>query len=326
MEPEPWMCVELVERESDPFKTRSAWFAILGSMGVDLSRAASFLAGHGRLLDRRRLELILGEAEPDAVLAALDGYRNADGGYGWGLEPDLRAPESQPGGALHAFEVFENIAPATSPRATELCDWLDSVTLPDGGLPFALPVADASACAPFWAEADHTVSTLHSTAFCAGAALRVAAHDPAVAAHPWLARASQYCFDAIDALDSAPHAIALSFVVRFLDAAYERYPEAPPLLARLGRFVPDTGLVPVEGGSEGETMRALDFASVPGSPASALLHADVIAAELDELAANQQDDGGWTVDFASYSPAAALEWRGYMTVDAVLTLKRAGRV
>src|ERR1700754_4368606 len=111
-------------------------------MSVDLSRAASSLAGHGRLLDRRRLELLLGEAEPAAVLAALDGYRNHDGGYGWGLEPDLRAPESQPGGALHAFEVFEDIAPATTPRAAQLCDWLASVSLPDGGLPFALPVKD----------------------------------------------------------------------------------------------------------------------------------------------------------------------------------------
>jgi hypothetical protein len=295
-------------------------------VGADLSRAASFLAGHGRLLDRRRFELIVGATGPDAVLAALDGYRNDDGGYGWGLESDLRAPESQPGGALHAFEVFEDIAPTTTPRAIELCDWLDSVTLPDGGLPFALPVVDANACAPFWADADHTASALQSTAFAAGAALRVAAHDPAVAAHPWLARATQYCFDAIGALDSAPHAIALAFAVRLLDAAYERYPAAPPLLARLAKFVPDTGLVPVQGGSEGETMRALNFASVPASPASALLHAGVIDAELDELAARQQDDGGWTVDFASYSPAATLEWRGYVTVGAVLTLKRAGRL
>lgn len=295
-------------------------------MSVDLSRAASFLAGHGRLLDRRRLELILGQAEPDAVLAAVDGYRNGDGGYGWGLEPDLRAPESQPGGALHAFEVFEEIVPVTTPCAVALCDWLDSVTLPDGGLPFALPVADASACAPFWVNAEHAVSSLQSTTFAAGAALRVAVHDPAVAAHPWLARASQYCFDALSTLESAPHAIALSFAVRFLDAAYERYPAAPPLLARLAQFVPDDGRVPVEGGSEGETMRALNFASGSGSPASALFRAEVIDAELDEVAAQQQDDGGWTVDFASYSPAAALEWRGYVTVGAVLTLKRAGRL
>jgi hypothetical protein len=311
---------------SDPFKTRSAGLAILEAMTVDLMRAASFLAGHGRLLDRRRFELLLGASDPDAVLAAVDAYRNSDGGYGWGLEPDLRAPESQPGGALHAFEVFEDIAPATTARAIALCDWLDSVTLPDGGLPFALPVADATACAPFWAGADPTVSTLQSTAFTASAALRVAAHDPAVAAHPWLARATQYCFDAIAALDSAPHAIALSFAVRFLDAAHARYPAAAPLLEKLGQFVPKTGLVPVQGGNEGETMRALNFASVPGSPASALLRAGVIEAELDDLEAQQQEDGGWRVDFASYSPVAALEWRGYATVGAVLTLKRAGRL
>ncbi|RZQ62363.1 hypothetical protein [Amycolatopsis suaedae] len=295
-------------------------------MSIDLSRAAAFLAGHGRLLDRRRFELATGQTDPDAVLAAVDAYRNDDGGYGWGLEPDLRAPESQPGGALHAFEVFEDIAPVTTPRAAELCDWLGSVTLPDGGLPFALPVADATACAPFWAGADPAVSTLQSTAFTAGAALRVAAHDPAVAAHPWLARAARYCFDAIGALDTAPHAIALSFAVRFLDAAYERYPEARELLPRIGKFVPDTGLVPVEGGSEGETMRALNFASVPGSPASTLLRPGVIEAELDDVAAQQREDGGWTVDFASYSPAAALDWRGYATVGAVLLLKRAGRL
>jgi hypothetical protein len=295
-------------------------------MTINLSRAAAFLAGHGRVLDRRRFELLAGRADADAVLAAVDGYRNPDGGYGWGLEPDLRAPESQPGGALHAFEVFAEVAPVTTPRAGELCDWLDSVTLPDGGLPFALPVADATACAPFWAQADPTVSTLQSTAFAAGAAHRVAAHDPQVAGHPWLARATRYCLDAIASLRTQPHAIALSFAIRFLDAVHDSQPEAPELLARLGRFVPDSGLIPVEDGIEGETLRALDFAPVPGSPASTLLRDGVIEAELDRLAERQQDDGGWTVDFASFSPAAALEWRGYATVQAVATLRRAGRL
>ncbi|PRX95997.1 hypothetical protein [Allonocardiopsis opalescens] len=51
-------------------------------MSVDLARAASFLAGHGRLLDRSRFGLLLGEAEPDAVLATLEGYRDDDGGCG----------------------------------------------------------------------------------------------------------------------------------------------------------------------------------------------------------------------------------------------------
>jgi hypothetical protein len=52
----------------------------------------------------------------------------------------------------------------------------------------------------------------------------------------------------------------------------------------------------------------------------------VIAADLQRLVDQQQDDGGWAVDFASYSPAAALEWRGYMTVRAIAILQRNHRI
>jgi hypothetical protein len=291
-------------------------------MTVDLAAATSFVATHGRVLDRRRLALLLGETDIGAVLAAADGYRNPDGGYGWGLEPDLRAPESQPGGALHAFEVFEDIAPATTPRAAELCDWLAGITLPDGGLPFALPVSDSAGCAPFWAQADPSVSTLHSTAFVAGTAQRVAAHDRAVAAHPWLETATRYCLDAIAALKAAPHAIELSFAVQFLDATYENHSEAAALLDRLGQFIPANGLVHVDGGADDEWMRPLDFAPAPDRPARTLFTQEVVDAELRRLAEQQQDDGGWRVDFASYSPAATLDWRGYMTVRAVSILQR----
>src|SRR6478752_9744491 len=113
-------------------------------MSIDLNAAADFMATHARVLDRRRFELRGGAADAAAALAALDGYRNPDGGYGWGLEPDLRSPESQPATAAHAFEVFEDAAPATSPHAVALCDWLDSVTLEDGGLPFALPLTSTA--------------------------------------------------------------------------------------------------------------------------------------------------------------------------------------
>ncbi|EOD63950.1 hypothetical protein [Amycolatopsis vancoresmycina] len=293
-------------------------------MPVNLPAAASFMATHARLLDRRRFELLGGAANADAVLAAVDGYRNSDGGYGWGLEPDLRAPESQPGGALHAFEVFEEIAPVTTPHAAQLCDWLATASRPDGGLPFALPVADPAGCAPFWAKADPAVATLQSTAFAAGVALRVARHDATVREHPWLAAATQYCFRAIRELSSAPHAIALSFAVQFADAAHELHEEAAALLAHLAAFVPADGLAPVDGGSDGETLRALDFAPLPDRPARALFADGVIDAELRRLAGEQQDDGGWRVDFASYSPAAALEWRGYATVRAVSVLRRNG--
>lgn len=206
------------------------------------------------------MALLTGGASPTdraAVLAAVDGYRNGDGGYGWGIEPDLRAPESQPAGALHALEAIGDAAVEGTSATTQLCDWLDSVTLPDGGLPFALPIANPVACAPFWVESDPEESSLQITAGVAAQAHRVARDDQKAREHPWLARVTRYCFDAIDQMDEAPFAYVLSFALQFLDAAADSHPEAHELLQRLGKYVPADGAIPVEGGAAGETLPVL---------------------------------------------------------------------
>jgi len=294
-------------------------------MSNDLDAAARFMATHARLLDRRRFDLLFEDGTRDAAVAALAGYRNDDGGYGRGLEPDLRAAESQPAGALHAFEVFEEIAPETSPRAVELCDWLASVSLADGGLPFALPVSNPAGCAPFWAEADASTSSLHITSAVAGAAHRVGHHHPAVAGHPWLTQATRYCFQQLAAIEEAAHAIELLYVLQFLDAVHGAEPDASEHLARLAATIPASGSAPVGGGAADEALRPLDFAPVPDRPLREHFAAGVVDADLERVEAAQHDDGGWDVDWVSYSPAAALEWRGYATVRALATL-RANRV
>ena len=295
-------------------------------MTIDLLAARDFMATHARVLDRRRFELLDGETDPSGALAALDGYRNRDGGYGWGLEGDLRSPESQPAAALHAFEVLEDIAPTTAPQAAALCDWLDSVTLPDGGLPMALPVTTAAGSGPWWATADPNVSSLQITAVVAAGAHRVGAHDPVVAAHPWLERATRYCLDAIAALDDAPFAYVLAFSVHFLDAVHDSQREAEDLLQRLSRHIPADGRLRVRGGAENEALHPLDVAPYPGRPARDLFAPDVVSADLDRLAALQQEDGGWIVDFPSSSPAGSLDWRGHATVRAIDVLLRNGVV
>lgn len=299
-------------------------------MSIDLQQTASFLARYGRVLDRRRFALLADEAGATAenrraVLAALDAYRNADGGFGWGLEPDLRAPESQPGGALHALEAIADAGPETAEATPGLLDWLNRATLADGGLPFALPIADPTACAPFWVETDFGASSLQITAAIAAEAHRAARFDARIAEHPWLERATRYCFDAIAAIDEAPFAYVLSFALGFLDAAADTRPEASDLLRQLGKFVPADGAVPVAGGSEGETLHLLDYAPRPGRPVRELVVDDAVARDLDRLEGGRQADGGWTVDFASFSDAAALEWRGYATVGAVAVLRANGR-
>ncbi|MGH3624556.1 MAG: hypothetical protein ACRDQ5_22675, partial [Sciscionella sp.] len=283
----------------------------------DLDKISEFMATHSRLLDRRRFELLFRGGIAEAALAALAGYRNVDGGYGSGLEPDLRSSSSQPVSALHAFEVFEEIAPDSVPEATLLCDWLDSITLPDGGLPFGLPFTDPAGCAPFFADVDPARSSLHMTSMLAAIAHRIARHDKAVRDHEWLATATEYSLRCIRGLDGPGHALEFRFALQFLDTVHDLVPAADAELRRLGGFIPASGTMTVEGGIEGETMNPLDFAPEPGQPIRKLFPDTAIEAELDRLVAEQRDDGGWTVDWGSFSAAGRFEWRGWATVRAL---------
>ena len=293
-------------------------------MSVDLDAAVRFVTNHARLLDRRRLHHLLGETSTADVLAALDAYRNPDGGYGWGLEPDLRSATSQPVAAMHALEVLAEAPDADGRRAARLCDWLGGQTRADGGVPFALPYADTAGSAPHWIDADPTVSSLQMTAQLAAQAHRLARHDAAVAGHAWLAGATEYCLAAIERITEAPQAFELMFAMRFLDAAAESDPRARRQLERLAGFVITDGPTPVAGGSAGEVLYPIDFTPRAGTPARALFDKESIDADLERLAAGQETDGGWMIGFAPYSAAAALEWRGYATIQAVAVLRGAG--
>lgn len=291
------------------------------STSEGLDRIRDFMASNARLLDRRRMDLTAGDGDPEATLAILAGYRNSNGGFGWGLEPDARAPASQPVAALHAFEVFEEVAPVRSPLAVGLLDWLDAVAVDGGAVPFALPGGASAGSAPMWGTADTRSPSLHMTCVVLSIAHRVARTDPEVAGHAWLGRATEWAMSEIADLDGPTHAIAFRYVLQLLDAL-----EARDELTRLGAHLPADGTLPVAGGKPNEAMRPLDFAPEPGRPIRELFDSRAIEADLDRIAADQHDDGGWDVDWAHWSPAGGLEWRGWATVRAVRILRANGRL
>jgi hypothetical protein len=283
---------------------------------VDLDAAVAFTATHARLLDRLRLQHLLGLTSAESVVAALDAYRNADGGYGWGLEPDLRSVTSQPAGAMHALEVLAEVRD-TNERPLRVFDWLAGHTFHDGGVPFALPFADTGGSAPLWASAGDAGS-LQMTAQLAAQGNRLARQRADVAAHPWLTAATWYCLKAIERIVEIPQAYELMFSVRLLDAAAAQAPRAGELLEGLRRFMILDGPTPVV---PGEVLHPLDFSPYADSLSRALFGNAVIGTDLDRLDGSQRPDGGWDVTYPSYSPVAALEWRGYATVQAVRVLR-----
>ena len=177
-------------------------------------------------------------------------------------------------------------------------------------------VGAAQAAAPWLPPTPE--SSLTATAQLAAGALRLGLD------HPWLAGASGYCWERVGQV-SPTDAYAFLFVVDFLDATPER-DRADRALEALKAQVPADGRIAVGVGTEGETLEPLVVASRPEHAGTRLFAPAVLAEALDSLEAGQGDDGGWDFDWAKWNPAAAWEWRGAVTVNALSTLRAYGRL
>ncbi|GAA3136457.1 hypothetical protein [Nonomuraea salmonea] len=153
-----------------------------------LDRAERYLLHHGRLIDRLRFQALFRGGPREPVLHALHAYQNPDGGFGHALEPDLRGAGSQPESVEVALWILDELDAFGSPMVAAACDYLASVTTPDGGVPWVLPSVRETPRAPWWQTDDDPPGALVPTAPIAGLL-----HKHGVA-HPWLAGATAFCW------------------------------------------------------------------------------------------------------------------------------------
>jgi hypothetical protein len=275
---------------------------------TDLDAAITFIEREARLLERLRFAHAFQGAPAEPVLQALRAYRNPDGGFGHALEPDLRAPESQPTAVLSALEVLAELGARDDPMVADAAGFLASIALADGGVPFALPSVVEHPHAPWYQPSDS--SSLTQTAG------NVAALHRLRVDHPFVTRATELCWQRVADFDlEDASSYDLMFAIRFLDAA----PDEERAVRALD------GLRDGVAEALGEHT-PLSVSPWPGSRSRRLFDAATIEAELETLAAGQQEDGGWTFEFPAWNPAGAHEWRGIVTVEALSVLRANGRL
>jgi len=114
------------------------------------------------------------------------------------------------------------------------------------------------------------------------------------------------------------------FACAFLDAVPDQQ-RASVAIASLATRIDTSANVPV-GGIEGEALRPLDVSPLPGSRSRLLFGEDQIEAHLDAVESEQQPDGGWMFDWRAWSPAQTTDWRGSVTLRALLWLRDNGRL
>lgn len=281
-----------------------------------VARARTFLWSNARLLERRRYEFLIEDGERQAVLRALDAYRNAAGGYGHALEPDKRCSESQPIDQEIALRVLDEVG-FDDRRAAEVCDFLASITTADGGVPFVLPSVRSAPRAPWWNGDDDPPAAITPTASIAGLL-----HKNGIR-HPWLDRATHYCWRAIEATDAGEvHDVISAFL--FLEHVPDR-DRADREMRRLSRSALEHH-VERDPHAPGYVHKVLAFAPTPSSWWRRLFSDELVEAHLDALIDEQDADGGWPITWPAVSPGCELEYRGVVTVSALVTLRAYGRV
>ena len=283
----------------------------------DFDAAADFLAG-ARVLDRRVFERLFSGGQAEPVRDAVAAYRNADGGFGHALEPDLRTAASQPAAVEMALRMMD-LADAWDERLVrDAIDWLATIAPAEGGTTFVLPTLSQGPHAPWWVAPEGNPASLIQTGQIAG--LLYEHHF----AHPWLDGATRFMWSAIDTLTEPENGYVMFGVLAFLEHVPDRA-RAEAAFDRVGPLLLSRGLVTLDPEAAGETQSPLDFAPLPDSIARRLFDQGTIEAHLDHLAAAQRDDGGWMFNWPAWSPAAEADWRGFLTVDALRVLRGNGR-
>jgi hypothetical protein len=288
---------------------------------ISIDQAERFMWLNARLLDRLRFEYHFRGGDGARVVAAIRPYQNPDGGFGQAIEPDMRGPVSQPVAVATALAVLDDVGALDGDMLPATLGYLESITGPDGGLPFVLASVVDYPRAPWWqpepGEDGGVLSNLNPTG-----SILAALYKNGIE-HPWIGRATAFCWQRLDEMTETSPYEARS-VIEFLDRVPDRA-RAEAAYDRLSKLLIEGGHVATDP-EGGEGFSPLHYAARPDTMARTLVSAEVMDAYLDRLAEQQADDGGWRFDFPSWTPITTPEWRGVVTLESLMTLRDNGRL
>jgi len=280
------------------------------------TRAETFIWKNARLLERSLFAFHFQNGSSQAVLSALLAYQNSDGGFGNALEPDIRCPQSQPVPVQHALEILDTIGCANE-IVQPICNYLTTISTNEGGVPWLLPSALAYPRALWWTTVDQPAASLNPTA-----SIAALLHKNHIR-HPWLEPATAYCWKYIAGIQPTDmHEMGV--VLEFLYHVPDRQ-RAEQELARLAEHLFSAGLV-ADAQDSNYVRKPLDWAPTPQHPLRKYFRDEQVQVNLDSIMANQQEDGGWPIPWEAISPGCQSEWRGWITLSTLITLRANGRL
>lgn len=295
-------------------------------------RAKAFVLEQGRDLDRALLAFHLADGTADSVLAALAAYQNDDGGFGHGLEPDLRTPASSVIATTVAFQNFRSLGvPAEHPQVQKgmayLLDTFDASRLV---WPIIPPEVEDAPHAPWW---DYASSEAGFGGFLSNPRVEIVGY-----LHDYSALVPADLLESVTTavfshLDSLPDEMEMHDLICFVSLA--ETPSLPKtdrdrIWAKLATAA-EIGVAREPEQLSGYVLKPLYVAPSPDSPLAGQF-AEEVAVNLDFEIEQQGADGAWSPNFSwgDQHPAAwqiaKREWQARMTLRNLRTLRDFGRL
>ena len=302
-----------------------------------LSRAAfqdaiSFVREKGRDLDRALLAYYFEDGAADEVLAALAAYQNDDGGFGHGLEPDLRTSASSVIATTVAFQIFRSLGvSAEQPLVRRGLDYLlETYDESRQVWPIIPPEVEDAPHAPWW---DYASSEASFGGFLSNPRVEIVGylHDYSAAVPADLLEAVTTAVFAH--LDSLPAEMEMHDLICFVSLAEtDSLPQA--MRNRIWEKIAtaaEHGVARKPEQLTGYVLKPLYVVSSPDAPLAEQF-AEEVAMNLDFEIEQQGADGAWSPNFSwgeqhpEVWEIAKREWQARITLKNLRVLRDFGRI
>ncbi|CAM3762252.1 hypothetical protein COLU111180_07160 [Cohnella lubricantis] len=285
---------------------------------MNFDHAANFIWQHGRLLERRILEYFFFNGSKDYILKALKAYQNDDGGFGNAIEPDLRAPNSQPLFMEFGLRVLYDCRIKDKEISNKACDFIANHADLNMGIPAIFPSSINYPKAEHWNLPFSTKPSFSRLTGLVGL-LKWQGIE-----HSWLEEAAEICLkDIFSKTYDDAHTILTAFCL------IESMPQSDyikGLFHKLSKELYTAKFFRLDVETQGYGLTPLEFASTSSSYCRSIFSDEIISKHLDVLESQQDDDGGWLIDWKPPGDTAKFEWRAYKTLKSIMTLKSYGKI
>ena len=290
----------------------------------NFSKARDFILTNARMIERRLFQFHFEGDSNEGVYHAVYAYRNSDGGFGHGMEPDTASPESQPLFSIMALATLDEVGFLNKEiLLNDFMPYFNSVATEKGGIPWMLRPTSEYPCA------DH-FKTVKEWAALSTTAPLLGLLEKYEVNHPWKEKAEAFIWQEIERIGEKHAFCHLCVPRRLLFLEHTRSKEkAAKALDDLKKWIFTDGVLCKDRTDEGWGLygkpHSLCYAPAPGSILREIFSRKKIDSDLDELIRRQKEDGRWDTWYG-ISEGMKLEWAGIQTLWTLKTLKNYNRI